>query len=383
MRVQLTLKNWRSVEDAVIDGSPLTVLVGRNASGKSNVVDALAFLAEARRDLEGAVRRRGGIESIRRWSPTKPHDVTVGVRVERDCGTFSHSLTLRSGRQGGWSVHHEQVFIEEAGREAFRVERGDRRFTVSGPAPLRSDGLRSGTPRPSLSIWPLVDVLHMGGADPLTDLDVLVLRPAPTALRQPQVPDDGAELLPDASNLASVVRKLDAPKLGRVVERLRQVVPGLLAVRALEVGRHLTLHFTQQQGSGRRPEFLGSEMSDGALAALAILVAAERMQPRDLLVIEEPEAHVHPGAAGVIYDALERASERGAVWITTHSPELLERAPAATIRVCEYDDGITRVGPLSVGQRDVLRSGLYTAGELMRADELRREGGPAHLVADG
>ena len=54
-------RNFRSIEHAELDLEPLTVLVGPNASGKSNLLDILGFLADAaRHGLEAAVTRRGG-----------------------------------------------------------------------------------------------------------------------------------------------------------------------------------------------------------------------------------------------------------------------------------------------------------------------------------
>ena len=52
-------KNFRSIEHAELELDPLTVLVGPNASGKSNLLDILGFLADAARDgLENAITRR-------------------------------------------------------------------------------------------------------------------------------------------------------------------------------------------------------------------------------------------------------------------------------------------------------------------------------------
>ena len=54
-------RNFRSIEHAELELGRLTVLVGPNASGKSNLLDILGFLADAARDgLEAAVTRRGG-----------------------------------------------------------------------------------------------------------------------------------------------------------------------------------------------------------------------------------------------------------------------------------------------------------------------------------
>ena len=64
-------RNFRSIEHAELELGPITVLVGPNASGKSNLLDILGFLADAtRHGLETAITRRGGIDSIGRRSPT-------------------------------------------------------------------------------------------------------------------------------------------------------------------------------------------------------------------------------------------------------------------------------------------------------------------------
>lgn len=44
MLKELHLKNWKSFKEATLYIDPLTVLIGTNASGKSNVLEALEFL---------------------------------------------------------------------------------------------------------------------------------------------------------------------------------------------------------------------------------------------------------------------------------------------------------------------------------------------------
>jgi len=62
---RLEIRNYKSLRDVVIEPTPLTVLVGPNAAGKSNFADALDFLGEVYRwDLEGAVSKKGGYENI-------------------------------------------------------------------------------------------------------------------------------------------------------------------------------------------------------------------------------------------------------------------------------------------------------------------------------
>ena len=60
-------KNFRNLADTVLEPGQLTVLVGANASGKSNVMDVLRFMKDAlERDLDYAISEREGIAHIRR-----------------------------------------------------------------------------------------------------------------------------------------------------------------------------------------------------------------------------------------------------------------------------------------------------------------------------
>jgi predicted ATPase len=76
---RLALRQYKSIEQCDIELSPLTILVGRNGAGKSNIVDALRFVADALRNtLEYAIRERGGIDQVRRKS-------LGGLRPIREC----------------------------------------------------------------------------------------------------------------------------------------------------------------------------------------------------------------------------------------------------------------------------------------------------------
>ena len=62
---ELRLKNWRSVREAVIDLTPITVFIGANSSGKSNILDALHFVRRTvEKDVSQAVFGWGGYSKV-------------------------------------------------------------------------------------------------------------------------------------------------------------------------------------------------------------------------------------------------------------------------------------------------------------------------------
>ena len=159
----------------------------------------------------------------------------------------------------------------------------------------------------------------------------------------------------------------------RVEEYLATVVPGVHAVDPKAVGPREMLEFKQDvRGSSHPWRFLATNMSDGTLRALGVLVALFQA-PAGLVAIEEPEVALHPAAAGVLTDSLRDASDHRQVLITSHSPDLLDDAslPDGAIQAVVSEDGDTKIGPLDEAERLALRDHLYTAGELLRMDQLR------------
>lgn len=86
---KLHLQNWKNFEDVEVDLQDRMFLIGPNASGKSNLLDALRFLRDLASTGGGfgdAVRRRGGVSTLRCLAARRPSHVTVGVELESERG---------------------------------------------------------------------------------------------------------------------------------------------------------------------------------------------------------------------------------------------------------------------------------------------------------
>jgi len=139
-----------------------------------------------------------------------------------------------------------------------------------------------------------------------------------------------------------------------------------------------TLEFKQRMGRNESPWSLFAEnMSDGTLRALGVLTALFQSvnggaKHVPLVGIEEPEVAVHPGAAGVLRDALRTAAEATQVIVTSHSPDLLEDKDVGDESILGVANvtGETKIGSLNEAGRSAIRDRLYTAGELLRLNQL-------------
>lgn len=204
----------------------------------------------------------------------------------------------------------------------------------------------------------------------------------PGEIRDLQPPDPGDLLARDGRNIASVLANLAnrSPELKkRIEEYLAKVVPGVAGVDTKAVGPKETLEFRQDVRGSEHPwRFYASSMSDGTLRAFGVLVAlfqgaGNGGRRRRMVGIEEPEVALHPATAGILTESLQDASAHAQILVTRHSPDLLDNdsIPDESILAVVAEHGETRVGRLDEASRSALRDHLYTAGALLRMDQLR------------
>jgi type I restriction enzyme M protein len=368
---RLSVTNYKSIQELHIDLPPFAVVVGANGSGKSNFADALVFAAEVCTSASAAVEKRGGIHGVLRWGSEEPGELRISVSVAGFAGNFgrdcvSHSLSIRTGPHASWWFHHEVVEVVSNGVVEHSIVRNQ------DDIDLYHEGQRLPPVESNASVMTVASQLRHFGLATVSLRRVLRYRLDPEAMREPVLESEVTRLEETGRNIALAVRSLQEQGKDRELEeRLAKVVPGLVELRVEQAARHVVLEFRQAQSGGRVAVFNATEMSDGALRALGILVAAAQMRPHELLIVEEPERSVHLSAAGFLYEVLREVADQGAVLVTTHSADLLDAARDEEILVCEYADGITRVGPLDSIQRQIVKDGLFSLSELMRSEPLR------------
>jgi len=373
---RVVLKNYKSIAACDVQLGPLTFLVGPNGAGKSNFLDALRFVADAlRTSLDHALRDRGGINDVRRRSGGHPTHFGMRLSFCLRSGEKGHyAFRIGSQRGGGYEVQQEECYLYGTSASHFRVENGNITSVSAQTAPaVSSDRLYlvnvSGLPE-FRSVY-----------DAFSNMGFYSLNP--DRIRDLQPPDSGKLLARDGSNLAGVLAQLAAQNPAtkqRIEEYLGKIVPGVRRVEHRVLGPKETIEFGQAVAGSEFPwRFLAANMSDGTLRALGILVAL--LQSGDgngtgqyvpLVGIEEPELALHPAAAGVLIDSLREASRTTQVLVTSHSPDLLDnpQLDTDTILAVVADAGRTTIGRLDETGKSALHDRLYTAGELLRLNQL-------------
>lgn len=374
---RIVLRNYKSIAGCDVQPAQLCFLVGPNGSGKSNFLDALRFAADSlRSSLDHALRDRGGINEVRRRSGGHPTHFGIRLQFSLPDSSGHYAFNVGARSKGGYEVQREECLVvgrSGSGGGFFRVEGGRVIRTTLSLAPAAAPDRLYLVNASGVDVFrPVYDALSRMGFYNLN----------PEKIRDLQSPDPGELLKRDGSNVASVLSNLTArsPELKkRIEEYLAKVVPGISGVDQVTVGPKETLEFRQEVRSAKYPwRFFAANMSDGTLRALGVLVAlfqgaASAEGAGRLVGIEEPEAALHPAAAGVLTDSLYDASEHAQILVTSHSPDLLDNhgIPDQAIFAVTAEHGETRIGPLDEAGRSALGDHLYTAGELLRIDQLR------------
>ncbi len=370
MITRLRVKNFKSIKEVDVALSRLSVLVGENGAGKSNVVDVLRFVKEALDDnLDHAMRERGGLAEVRRRTSGHPTHVAIEMDISTPTVNATYGFRIAAAAGGTYAVSYERCAVHDLNDTGapmvFVVESG--RLT-EGQALLQAHvDSRDLYLRAVSGVAPFAAVYR-------ALLSINVLNPSAGQLREYQKPDAADYLARDGRNLASVVKRMqerDPASLRRALEYLTKLVPGVTAVRHKATGPRETLVFKQVWDNGAEWDFFATSMSDGTLRAVALLIA---VQQRGVLTIgiEEPEVALHPGAARVLADALVEASEHTQIVITTHSPDLLDHEALTNggVFLVRMSRGVTTVSPMPGYLLGVVQDGLFTVGELLRLGQL-------------
>jgi predicted ATPase len=370
---RIVLRNYKSIGNCDVRLGPLTYLVGANGSGKSNFLDALHLVRDALSgSLDNALNERGGLTEVRRRS--SGHPTNFGIRLEFTLhggvpGHYAFNIGALPGR--GYEVQTEECVVNAKGRGPyFLVERGVLQSSSEATFPaITSDRLALVSVSGMSVFRPVFDALTSMGFYNLN----------PKLMREPQKPQDGRLLKPVGENIVSVLGHLErvAPeRMEEIQSYLQTVVPMVHGVERKQIGPLETLEFRQDMAGSKHPwRFPAQNMSDGTLRALGVLTAlfqGNRDYAPLLIGIEEPETALHPAASAALREALSKAAEQTQIIVTSHSPDLLDSpsiSPDQLLAVVS-EGGETRIAPLDEASRAVMRDHLFSAGELLRLNQL-------------
>jgi predicted ATPase len=313
---RLALENWRNFKAADVRLQQRVFIAGPNASGKSNLLDALNFLrqlASPGGGLQNAVSDRGGISKIRCLAARRYSDVSFKVEIGEDQSEWQYSISLSQDNNRRPIVKSE---IVRSNGQTIRKRPDD--DDDRDPERLTQSHLEQVSANADFR-----DVADFMAS-------IRYLHVVPQLVREPErhKPRSDKERDPYGSDfLEQIAKSTDKIRNARLNTIKNAVTIALPQLQGLELERdeigvpHLRVrfeHWRPMAGWQREDQF-----SDGTLRLMGLLWAV--LDGSGPLLLEEPELSLHPRVVEFIPQMLWNVTRkrRRQILITTHSPEIL------------------------------------------------------------
>lgn len=317
---RIQLRNWKNFRNVDIRVGPRVFLIGPNACGKSNFLDALRFLRDlvlTGGGLQAACEMRGGVSKIRCLFARKSSNVGIAVDMELDGQTWSYEVEFtHESDQKSLPILQKEIVQRNGEQILLRPDRYD----DDDPDRLSQTHLEQISAnadfRGVADAFKKISYLHLVPQVVRGSSDLIVQSPAFRAY--------GHGLLERMADSHANTRKA---RFRRIEEALKLTVPHLTNLSIERDNRgipHLQAKFKHwRPKAGRQTE---EQFSDGTLRLIGLLWALQ--DGEGPLLMEEPELSLHEGVVQrlvpLIYrKMITKQKEPRQVLISTHSATLL------------------------------------------------------------
>jgi len=354
---KIVLKNWRNFRSAEVELGDRVFLVGPNASGKSNVLDAIRFLrdvAKAGGGLQPALAGRGGLSKVRCLAARKDPDVEIDVTLTDGDGgeDWRYAIGITQGVRG-----HRQPYIRYE-----KVWRGEKQILNRPDSQDQKDDERK-------------TQTHLEQISANTNFRAIAkffesiryLHLVPQLLKHADYyQGSGTVEDPYGRNflemIAKTPEKTRRSRLKKIEAALRHAVPQLRALTDTkdEAGvPHLEAiyeHWRPNAGRQREDQF-----SDGTIRLIGLFWSL--LDGDAPLLLEEPELSLHSSIVAKLpglFHKLGRRKKRQLI-VSTHSWDLLSEKGIG-------GEEVVILQPDKNGAKAVLASSISEVGDLLDAD---------------
>jgi len=364
MLKKIKISNFKSLSDRTVSLNKLNVLIGANAAGKSNFVDAIRFIHEIITDrVSKAVGKRLGWTNVITRGKDKSSKISVEIRCDLSKAYPKKGRSIYKYKpiectykfEAGYSRRKyflESEFLEARLKiqgkeitESFNRSRSKvqileselwkKQKTISISSPLKDIPFLQ-------SAWGNISSIFLSNLVKnwrFYDLDV-------NAARRPCIEETEDFLLDDGHNLASVLDRLKTRSSQKIKKRILDLmsilVPSFEGWKT-EYQFDGSLGFTIKEKGIEKP-LLPKMVSDGTIRLLSLLLALlyQPSQP-SLICIDEPERYLHPQVLETLVEIMRDISNETQIIVTTHSSELVKWLQPDEVLMVDKIDGITRI----------------------------------------
>jgi len=335
---RLHAENFLSLKNVTVEFGKLTVLVGPNAAGKSNILKALKtaclIASESLRAIEGQ----------------------IGLKIEQlgFGGSQKFALMLESEIMGKELVYNVEVHEGQVLKEELMIKKEGKLDTIlkldEKESPWYIDrSLQKVTPLRSLVdkyglLHTVKDTVNDFGFTELAK-HIRTYAFEPRVMKRVSEMPSSLTLDPSGSNLAGLlahIKLVDKNLFSKIERTLQALLPEVQEIVIRPVGKDAFMLGLREKGF----ETVLTNISDGTLRLLAFITALNLGDP--VVAFEEPENCVHPYLLETLVDLMRKSDCQ--VIITTHSPYLLNHIKPEEVVVVEKKDSKTLVKSIETGE---------------------------------
>jgi predicted ATPase len=369
----IKVKNFKSFKDLQVDLGKFNVLIGANASGKSNFIQIFKFLRDiTAHGLDNAVQLQGGPEYLTNLNTGIGEILSIQVVLSQSHefpretfllydrkarggpgggiapleAEYTFAIRFHRGRQGFEVIEDRLAFKSEFvafGREGGTSGVGER-YGIGDVVVSHEAGEVTLKPFPPAD-FPLDEyAIKPFWVAQMLPAQSLIMENPPFWLTgfyfgdvaiydfDPRLPKEGtlitgkAELEEDGNNLAIVLNRIiqDKDQERKLANLLQDLLP---FIARLDVQRFAdkSLLFNAIETYTKNANLPASFISDGTINIIALIVALY-FEEKPVAIIEEPDRNIHPYLISKVIGMMKDASKKKQVIVTTHNPEVVKSA---------------------------------------------------------
>lgn len=379
---KITISNFKSFKELKVELGMFNVLIGANASGKSNFIQIFKFLRDITNyGLDNAISMQGDVEYLRNVNIGSSMNYSLEVVADQRAISVLKKNKKLIGVEASEGIYKFAMGFDEKGlgvelledrltqkcrfvrleerkgeiKEKEELGTGEIVFSKVGrklnselrkprDIPIEKEDIVFPSP-PEEEISPktlfiekpfhLMSLLFPPFATVFNNISIYDFDPKLSPKASPIT--GKADLEEDGQNLAIVLKKIigDENRKRKFSNLIKDLLP---FVEDLDVekfaDKSLLLKFKESYAKDRYlPAFL---MSDGTINITALIIALY-FEKNPLTIIEEPERNIHPSLISKVVDMMKEASKDKQVIVTTHNPEIVKHAGLENILLITRD----------------------------------------------
>ena len=388
----LNVSNFKSFEKLNVNLGEYTLVVGANASGKSNFISIFRFISDIpKRGIDDAISLQGGIDYLVNAKIGKQYPINVSFEIDTSDQEWIRilrktlfairvmsvqcSFEVTPNKRGtGYSISSDELSVlYKVFRNNAKSKRADR-FQETD-ALYKATILRKSSRRSYNTIFQRIkgeniiensdsflDLLGFNffkdlyqkspskGKELLLNRADFLLPPGffesliriydfdPKRLKKPCSMTSVKMLDEDGSNIASVLKRIISSQKSR--KELAQLLQNALPfIQTINVDNNPDQSFSYKvKESFATKEYHSVFLSDGTASIIAIIVALYFEKESQIIILEEPERNVHPKLLQCILEMVKDVSNNKQIIMTTHNQEIVKYSDLSNIQLIMRDE---------------------------------------------